>query len=219
MLVGLAILRQRPIPQKPRELVDWSAFREARFNYFCAACVLMLAGLYVPFFYMTLYAQEKVGVSSKLSYDLISVMGAGSAIGRLVLGLSAVHFEMMTVLTTGSLVTGLMMFIWGSVYNLGGIFTFALFYGFLSGGVAGLQPTAAQNLAPLPLLGTRSGMVLVFVATGVLIGNPIAGAILTSPAGFSGVQGFAGGIMLLGSACLFSSLLAIRRHATKQIQA
>lgn len=212
MLVAIAVLKQRPTPQRPRQLVDWSAFQEPRYNYFCAVMFFVLAAAYVPFYYLAVFATEKLGTSESLSYSLISVMGAGSVFGRAILGLAALKYGVFQVLGTGTLIVGMLSFIWGSVSNTGGVICFALFYGAMSGGVAGRQPTAVQRLAPIHLIGTRSGMILVPGAIGVLVGNPIAGAILDKTAQFTGVQAFAGAFMLFGTVMVFLSLQAVHKH-------
>lgn len=218
-LLALAIIRPRASPNKPRRLFDWSAFREAKFNLYCASQVFLLVGAYIPFYYLALFAKERVGMSEDLSYSMLAVMSAGSIVGRFALGLAAVKYGVFPVFGFFMTVAGLVAFIWGSVDSVGGVVAFGFCYGFLAGGIAGLQPIAMQHLAPLHLIGTRSGMTLVFNATGVLVGNPTAGAILNSKAGFRGMQVFGGATLLSAGILVFLTAQAIQRYEREQVAA
>src|ERR1700759_930106 len=70
MLFGLAVLKQRPSPKRPRKLIDWSAFLELRFDAFSASQFFVFAGAYVPFFFLPIFAQEKAGMSESLSLNM-----------------------------------------------------------------------------------------------------------------------------------------------------
>lgn len=51
-------------------------------------------------------------------------------------------------------------------------------YGFASGAIVSLLPAVVARLNPnMAILGTRMGMCFTFAGTGLLIGNPIAGAL------------------------------------------
>lgn len=170
----------------------------------------------MPFYFLAVYAEEKVSMSDKLSYNMLSILGAGSVFGRMFLGMAAVRYGVFQVLVMVCLISGMLTFIWGSVYNVGGVVSFAFFYGFFSGGIAGLLPIAVQNISPLHLIGTRSGMTLVFDAIGVLVGNPIAGAILNSESQFHGVQAFGGAFLLFGAFLIFLTMEEVQRHEKRE---
>src|ERR1700744_3807477 len=69
LLLSIAVLRQRPTPNKPRALMDLTAFREARFNVFAIACLLMFAGAYNPFYFAAVFSQEVLHLSANMSYN------------------------------------------------------------------------------------------------------------------------------------------------------
>ena len=63
------------------------------------------------------------------------------------------------------------------------------------------MPVVWASLCPsMQVLGTRTGMMTVPMATGLLIGNPIAGA-LVKGSSYTGLQAFCGATVL-ASACL-----------------
>jgi predicted MFS family arabinose efflux permease len=219
MLVALAVLKQRPSPQQPRKLIDWSAFHEPRFNVFCVATFFMMAAAYVPYYYIPVFGQEKVGMSQNLSNDMLAVMSTGSIFGRISPGILAVKYGVFPILGLAAFISGMLDFIWGSVTNVGGVVSFSIFYGYFSGACAGLAPVAVQYLSPMHLLGTRSGMALVFMSIGVLIGNPIAGAILNSRSHFTGVQVFGGAFCVFSSLLVFLTSQETQKHEKKLAEA
>lgn len=135
-------MKQHLSPSKSRKLLDLTAFREARFNIFCLATVLMFAGVYTPFFFIAVFGQEKLGISQNMSDNMLAISGAGSTLGRILPGLMMVRYGALPVFSVFILICGLFQFIWGAIHTLGGLMSFAFFYGFFGGGVAGIVPVA-----------------------------------------------------------------------------
>jgi predicted MFS family arabinose efflux permease len=213
ILLSLFTLKQRPSPNKPRKLIDPTAFREMGFNIFTVALFFAFAGLYLPFYYLPIFAEEKLGASQNLTFDVLSILGGGSIIGRILPGILAVHFGTFNLLGFCVLMSGKMLFIWGAVHNTGGLAALTLFYGIFSGMKVGFLPVALAELSPtVALIGTRTGMSLTFAAMGILVGNPIAGAILKGKPGFEGLQAFGGAFMIFSSLLLFLAALAYRKR-------
>ena len=203
LLVSLAVLRQRPTPRKPRALMDVTAFREARFIVFAIACLFMFAGAYNPFYFASVFSREVLQLSENMCYNMLAIIGAGTTVGRLLPAFAAMRYGSLPTFAVCVLVCGLLAFIWGSVHNLGGMVNFTLFYGIFGGCVASLTPVACVEMSPsLHIAGTRVGMVLLIGSIGVLIGNPIAGAILQSNSSFRGLQAFTGAVLLASSVLL-----------------
>ncbi len=57
------------------------------------------------------------------------------------------------------------------------------------------------------VFGVRLGMLLIPISVGLLIGNPVAGAILAH--GWTGLQVFTGAVLTLASACIVSVRLVM----------
>lgn len=80
---------------------------------------------------------------------------------------------------------------WIAINNTAGVITFVLIYGFCSGGIAGLSISLIVPVCPdLRQFGVRLGMMLIPVSLGLLLGNPIAGALEAH--GWLGLQLFTG---------------------------
>ena len=106
-----------------------------------------------------------------------------------------------------SLITGVVGLTWVAVNAKGGLIAFCVFYGFFSGSDVALVPIIWAIVSPNPkLMGTRIGMATVPMAAGLLIGNPIAGA-LVGKTSFVGLQVFCGcTVVVAGIFLLFGRL-------------
>lgn len=98
----------------------------------------------------------------------------------------------MNALITAGIGCILCLFGWISAYNEARIVAFCIFYGFFSAGLITLPPTViATALCPdMRQLGVRLTQQAVPAGIGLLIGNPIGGAILDR--GWVGLQAYAG---------------------------
>lgn len=68
---------------------------------------------------------------------------------------------------------------WIGIHNEAGIIVFSILYGFFSGTFVSLPPATVAALSPdLSEVGTRMGMSFFFAGLGILIGTPIAGALI-----------------------------------------
>jgi MFS family permease len=80
------------------------------------------------------------------------------------------------------------------------IIVFACLYGFGSGCVLSIVPAMVAQISDIRQLGVRSGALYILSSIGVLVGSPIAGAIVNHQnGGFSGLQIFCGVMLLVGT--------------------
>lgn len=76
------------------------------------------------------------------------------------------------------------------------LLVFAIVFGFFSGAISSLSLNLTVALSPDPgLLGVRLGMLLIPSAMGLLVGNPIAGAI-DGAGKWLGLQLFTGAVLV-----------------------
>ncbi|KAI1764724.1 MFS general substrate transporter [Hypoxylon sp. FL1150] len=178
-VVPLVFMRPRvPPPKHKRAFVDTAALREPPFLMFCASGIAFM-GLYVPFFYLQLYSLHYKTVSQDIIPYLVTLLNAGSVFGRILPNFAADYLGSMNMLAATMLGAGVLAFGWFGVHDLAGTVVFALLFGFFNGGVTSLPPSAIVALTPdMSRLGTRMGMTFAFIGVAVLVGTPIAGAIL-----------------------------------------
>ncbi|KAJ6013847.1 hypothetical protein N7540_008438 [Penicillium herquei] len=177
---SLAIMRQRlPPPQKARSLIDLSAFKELPFVLLCFALFFSFTGLYFPFFYLPSFFSDYLHANSNISFYIISVLNAASVVGRITPGLIADRIGSLNTVMPVNLIATIMAFAWMGIHNEAGAIVFACIYGFASGAIVSLPTTILLRLSPnLAIVGTRMGMAFTCAGLGLLIGNPIAGALL-----------------------------------------
>lgn len=215
LLVSITTMKARLPPQKQaRALLDLEAFKFAPYTLFSLAMFLSFAGLYVPIFNIITWGQVHAHVKTKLSFYMLAVLNAASAFGRIIPGLLAdrykAAFELAIICMT---IAGILAYSAIAIHNLGGIVVFAILYGFVSGAVVSLPAAIVASLVPdMSVVGTWMGMAFCFAASGILIGNPIAGTIIHDPQ-----NQFSGGFIFAGSLVMASAALYLAAKVAKGI--
>ena len=93
--------------------------------------------------------------------------------------------------------TGILALAWIAIKDKAGLIVFAILYGSGSGLILSLMPTGFPTFVKdVKLIGTNLGMAFMIDSIGVLIGTPISGAILRDTGSFTGLQAFAGSMVL-----------------------
>lgn len=204
--ISAVIIKSRiPPPKKARAMVDVNALKSVPFMLFSFGMFLAFVGLYIPIFYIIVYAQRHAHVDTDMSFYLLSILNGASVFGRILSGMVGDKFGAMNVLTVVTVLAAAFAYAWVAIDNLAGLIVFAIIYGFLSGAVVSLPPQVLVKLVPdMRLVGTWMGMALCFAALGILIGSPIAGTIIDVVEGhfshmliLSGSFSMAGGIVFV----------------------
>jgi MFS family permease len=76
---------------------------------------------------------------------------------------------------------------------------FSVFFGLFSGAYISLMGALVAQISPPEQIGYRNGLTFLISAIGGLTTSPIAGAILESPTGWTGMKIFAGVLLLSGT--------------------
>ncbi|KAB8556635.1 hypothetical protein FH972_025671 [Carpinus fangiana] len=209
VLVTLAVpnivLKMRVKPGAKRALVDWTAFREAPFVVYTLGSTIGFCGLYVFFFYIQYYSISTGITNDNLGFYLLAILNSASIFGRILPNFIADYTGPLNIITPCAAIAGLLTLCLMATHSLAGIIIQCLFYGFFSGTFVSLPPTVLVTLTKnRALIGTRMGMCFSINSIGLLIGTPIAGAILGSNNNFTGIWIF-GGVMALSSAIIMSA--------------
>jgi len=222
--LGVAVILSKPLgPRRATRLFDRVAFKEVSYVAFlCSAfressCdmhtamavltsyVVLLAGLFVPFFLVTIYSTGHLGVSASLSNYLLCVVNAAQFVGRVLPSwLSDFRYKQLgpeLYLFLGEFALGILGFWWAAVHNVGGYIAWLVLYGFFSGAAITVPAIVLPFVCPnLAVYGTRIGMLYGSAGLGLLISTPIATTINTNNL-------FLGAQMWTGAVCLCASLL------------
>jgi len=193
-----------------RRLVDINALKEIPFIFYNFGAFFGFMGIYVTFFYVQLYAIEVVPeMPNRFATNLLSIINAGSIFGRLVPNLIADRVGPLNTQLPFVIIAAILAFCWIPIRDTAGLLVFCVLYGFFSGTFVSLQGPTVVSLCPdLSTVGTRIGMGLAFSGIGLLVGSPVAGAILRSERGWLGLQLWSGAIILTSALCMLAARIA-----------
>jgi MFS family permease len=195
LLIPIAVMRLRVRAAKPRQLVDFSAFKDVPFMIFTVSTLLSFVGLAAALFYIPFYAQEQRILDSDLSFYSVAIYNAASCLGRTLPNILSDKIGPFNVLAPCTIITGILLFGLIAVSHEGAMIGVTVLTGFFSGVLISLPPICFNALTEdKGLLGSRIGMGFGIVGFGLLIGGPGAGSILgtTEPLNWSGLWAFAG---------------------------
>ena len=119
--------------------------------------------------------------SAKTTVYLLAIINAASIPGRIVPNYLSDRFGPLNVISLCCPILGVLVLSLISRPSFGGLVLLCIFYGFFSGTWFSLQGPSIGKLCPSPaVIGTRMGMTFAIASIGMLVGNPIGGAILSS---------------------------------------
>ncbi|KAJ3499815.1 hypothetical protein NLG97_g22 [Lecanicillium saksenae] len=187
-------------------------FKDGTFWLLVAGMLLVMWGMFIPFYYLPLYAASH-GIDATFSNDLITILNAGSLVGRLLSGALADKIGKFNTAILCSLLSGIVLLSLHAMRTKAAIVVFAVLYGLFSGGLISLQSACvAQVTKNLQMIGVRIGLMMAVCSVGVLTGSPIGGALVSANGGqFYGLIDFSGIILLTGCLILVVSRWTISR--------
>ncbi|KAL0942002.1 MFS monocarboxylate [Colletotrichum truncatum] len=215
ILLGLTIpatlfIRSRlPKKEGPASIwPDFTVFRNLKFTLSAIGIFFMEWGLFVPITYIISYASS-MQQSTVHSYTILSILNAGSAVGRFLPGLAADRYGRFNII----LITIALCFI--TVFGLwlpSGdsqpmLLAFVALFGFASGSNLGLVPVCLGQLCDARDYGRFLSTAMMMASFGTLSSLPIGGAILESSKGaknWNGLIIFSGASYILAFICYAS---------------
>ncbi|KXN84420.1 Riboflavin transporter MCH5 [Leucoagaricus sp. SymC.cos] len=216
LAIGLLLVRTRlPPSNAPRNTFSSMKvfLRDPPYLATVFGTILVLAGLYYPFFFIQLNA-IKNGVNATLAFYTVAIMNGASVVGRIIPNLLVHHFGVFNVVIFCILTSSILVFCTLAVKDVAGTVIFSILFGFFSGSYAGMLAPMVSSLAETDKeIGARLGICFTFTGLGGLVGTPIAGALLSSkfmwwrPILFSGLCVLSGGLCF----CLTRFFLVRRR--------
>ena len=220
--VPLVFMRPRlPPTGHVRSLVDKTALRDIAYITFIAGLSFVFLVLYVAYFYIQVYTEVKHLSSPEFTPYTVTLLNAGSVIGRILPMYIGDKIGVVNVAIFCCLGSAILAFGWMGIHNLGGVVVFTLLYGITSGAVVVGGPVAIMALSPnMALLGTRMGMAFGLTGISVLVGTPIAGAILgdfSHKLWLAGIGYSAGGLIVGTSFMIWAWVLIRERRETWKI--
>ena len=206
--VTLPFMRQRLPAPAIRKTFDLAAFKERPYLFANFGVFFGFMGIYVPFFYAEIYARSVCRTSDHIAFYLLAIINAGSVFGRLIPNFLADKTGPLNMQIGFGSAAAVLAFCWIGVRDTPGIIVWCVLYGFFSGTFVSLAGPIVVTLSPdHGTIGTRMGMALGSSGLGLLIGSPIAGAIL-SRRGWPGLQIWCGALLVMSALSMLSARVA-----------
>ncbi|PWN21526.1 MFS general substrate transporter [Microstroma glucosiphilum] len=194
-----------PGPAPPRQPFFYAeAFRHLPYDLFALAYFFVFLGLTYTLFFLPTWGGTK-GLSSSLQVYSLSILNAASIFGRLLVPIAADKLGAFNLIIFCAGACMIIVFASMGVTGPAGVLVVGGFYGFTSGGVISLLASCTASVTPdLRRISSALGQLSACAAVAALLGSPICGWIIASPAGFTGAQGFSGGSLGLGALLMVS---------------
>ncbi|KAF9527216.1 major facilitator superfamily domain-containing protein [Crepidotus variabilis] len=223
LLTANCIMRTRLPPLKASQNAGGATFlmvvKDLPFMLYVLGAFLSFWGIFVPFFYLQVHASLH-GVDPVFVRYAITIMNGASLFGRTLPNFLADYIGPLNVMGPSAFISASLIFGMFGASDIAGVTTFAIFYGFFSGGVVSISAPAVGSFITHPDLsdfGIRIGILSFALAFALLTGNPIAGALLTSNHIWYRPLIFAAVVVFAGSACfaLIWKSVSTRRKSSK----
>ncbi|KAF2104914.1 MFS general substrate transporter [Rhizodiscina lignyota] len=179
-----------------------SPFRERTYTITLIAAIPIWMVLFVPYNFMVVQARTAVGMSANLASYILPICNAWSIPGRLIISMLGDKYGRFNMITLNVLAVAIVtLACWIPAHSNAVVLTYASLYGFFIGGYPALAAALVPQITPTPqAVPVRLGLMFLGVSVFMIIGNPIAGAILSHHHGtFWGLQIFAGLFMFLSA--------------------
>lgn len=173
---------------------------------YCLGLFFGFMGIYIAFFYAQLYATTQCDTTIKLSFYILPIVNAASTFGRLLPNYLADTIGPLNTQIPFAFVTALLCYCWIVIRDVSSLIVLFVLYGFFCGTFVSLPgPTLVTLSLNLDVIGTRIGIATAISGTGLLIGSPIAGAILQGQGGWLGLKIWCGVLLTVSGLCMLSA--------------
>jgi len=194
------LLKPRRVKRESAPLVEWAAFKEPAYSFFSVGMFLCMLGQWVPVFYLGSFGRDIIGITTHDASSLLLLINGVGVAGWIVPAFLAPVYAPMNLMIPLSLIAGLILLAWVAVTNHSGILVFDVFYGVFMTAAQGMLPLSLGSLtSDLSKMGVRIGMVFSILGFAILIGNPLAGALISLDGGkYLYAQMYAGSVLAVG---------------------
>ncbi|XP_063376250.1 LOW QUALITY PROTEIN: monocarboxylate transporter 13-like [Cydia fagiglandana] len=200
------------------EMLDVSLLVNPIFVLFSVSNILTNIGFYIPYVY-TVSMSNELGIENP--EHLISIMGAATLVGRIVLGFISdkpwVNRLMVYNVCLG--IAGMSMASAAVCTEFWGLAMYAATYGFTSGAYVGLTSVVLVDLSGMEKLTNAFGLLLFFQGIASLFGAPLAGWLVQVSGSYMPTFIGAGAFVSLSGVMLFVIPLMQRRRRTSPARA
>jgi MFS family permease len=156
----------------------------------------------MPAFFIQDYALQKGIMDEDLASYLLPILNACSILGRIAPNIISDRIGGLNVLVPAVSIATVLTFAWISITTTAGCIIFSCLYGLAIGCILSLPPFVIASLCnDRKTIGARLGNSFAVASFGLLLGPPVAAAILQSGS-WIGTQLFAAGMLTVASLAL-----------------
>ncbi|KAF7372176.1 MFS general substrate transporter [Mycena venus] len=169
------------LPPRPAVVNMKSILRDFPFWICLIGEAITFWGLFIPIFYIQLYAVKNNASEAIQTYS-VAILNAAGFFGRTIPMIFSDLWGPLNVILPLTFISGSLSFAFIGAKTNGGLMVFVILYGFFSGGFVSLSvPASASFSRNVGEIGTRIGFMSVVCSFTLLTGNPISGALLHPP--------------------------------------
>ncbi|EFY95232.2 Major facilitator superfamily domain, general substrate transporter [Metarhizium robertsii ARSEF 23] len=185
--------------------MDLGALLDLKYALATLAVFLAELAVLIPYTYISSYALH-VGFEAHMALLMNSLLNVGAIPGRALPGFVADRFGAFnSFLVTAAACAASVFSLW---YTAAGgrmaVISFTVLFGFWSGATIALTPVCVSRVCRIEDYGKRSGTTYLVASVGVLVGAPVAGAIIRAGDGsYCGIMVFSGAVYAASAATLY----------------
>ncbi|KAH8647900.1 major facilitator superfamily domain-containing protein [Xylariales sp. PMI_506] len=205
-------------PIRTAGFIDWRLFKDPGFLLVFSVGAVGTFPLFVPPFFIPLYAKS-MGLSSSTGAGLLAAFNFSSAVGRIFCGYLCDRIGPLNALFAALCLTAIsMLAMWPVSTTLVPLAIFVVINGAANGGFFATMPTVVGNTFGSARVSVAMGMIVTGWVGGYLMGAPIAGYLLDAYGGSdSGLQAYRPAIFFAGSLALAAAaLVTVMRFRTNR---
>lgn len=205
MLIAIAVMERR-FPPRPhpgglffvaKRLVKLTSYR-----WFLFATFFFQWGFFIPYIHLAAYISD-IGLGKDVQGLALAMIGAGSSVGRIVMGPVADVTGRLPTFRLCMFATGVTLATWPACQSPESFYCFGFFYGFFGGGFITLSPVVAGDLWGVETLGGTFTLLNLMMIPGALAGGPVAGAIYNTYGTYWPAIWLGAGFILICALALF----------------
>jgi len=178
-----------------RELLGMSSAR-----WFLSCSMFFQFSFFVPYTYVSVYCVF-LGLSPEFGSFALSMIGIGSAAGRVFFGLIADYFGRLATFRVTVFLALVTVATWPTATSEATVLTFCFFYGFFAGGFASMFAPIAADLWGIQRMSGVFSLVNLVCIPGAFASGPLIGAIIDSYGYTPGIE-TAAAFMLASLFCI-----------------
>lgn len=169
-------------------------------------------------FFIPTFGEYKLGANEKSSSDFLVIYNAAGLVGRALAVVVSNKFGVPQTIPYFAFATSAILLGWIGVKNVASYYVWVVLVSMIMNTLAVLCPAMLVYVSPSKdVIGRRQGIAFSFTSAGVLVGTPVASALINlDTESFWKMQVFIGACMAGGAGCLMFVQRQVTKNATKE---